>query len=61
MNFDWSYFWSQLFTPSMAFLDGLGLTVIMSVSAQLLGSALGLVIAFGRMAKNPFLSYAAGT
>jgi polar amino acid transport system permease protein len=61
LNFDWSYFWSQLFTPSMAFLDGLGLTVIMSVSAQLLGSALGLVIAFGRMAKNPFLSYAAGT
>jgi polar amino acid transport system permease protein len=61
MNFDWSYFWAQLLTPSAAFLDGLGLTVIMSVTAQILGSILGLVIAFGRMSKNPILSYAAGT
>jgi len=60
MDFDWSYFWAQLVTPSMAFLDGLGLTVLMSVSAQILGSVLGLVIAFARMARNKGLVYAAG-
>jgi len=61
MNFDWSYFWAQLITPSGAFLDGLGLTVIMAVTAQILGSILGLFIAFARIAKNPILTYAAGT
>jgi polar amino acid transport system permease protein len=61
MNFDWSYFWSQLLTPSAAFLDGLGLTVLMAVSAQILGSVIGLFIAFARMAKNPILAYGAGT
>jgi polar amino acid transport system permease protein len=61
MNFDWSYFWAQLITPSGAFLDGLGLTVIMAVTAQILGSVLGLFIAFARIAKNPVLTYAAGT
>ena len=41
MHFDWTYFWAQLITPSGAFLDGLALTVIMSVTAQMLGFVSG--------------------
>jgi polar amino acid transport system permease protein len=53
MHFDWPYFWTQLFTPSLAFLQGLGLTVIMAVSAQLLGFVFGLILAFGRLSPRP--------
>ncbi len=60
MHFDWDYFWAQLFTPSGAFLTGLGLTILMAVLAQCLGMALGLAIALGRMSKNPVLSTLAG-
>ena len=59
MNFDWSYFWAQLLTPSLAFLTGLGLTVFMAVSAQILGSLLGLLIAFARLSPRAPLKYAA--
>ncbi|HQT38497.1 MAG TPA: amino acid ABC transporter permease [Acidocella sp.] len=59
MNFNWQYFWAQLFTPSGAFLEGLGLTIIMSISAQLLGFVIGLGVAFGRMSKNKYLSFIA--
>lgn len=61
MNFDWSYFWAQLVTPSGAFLEGLGLTIIMSISAQLLGFILGLAIAFGRMSSNKYFSFLASS
>jgi polar amino acid transport system permease protein len=61
MHFDWPYFWAQLLTPSGAFLDGLVLTVIMSVSAQLLGFVFGLILAFGRLSPNRFLNGAAAT
>lgn len=60
MNFDWGYFWAQLLTPSTAFLTGLGLTILMSVSAQALGSVLGLGIAFARMSANRALRWPAG-
>ncbi|MDE8344850.1 MAG: amino acid ABC transporter permease [Acidocella sp.] len=59
MNFDWPYFWSQLLTPSGAFLSGLGLTVLMAVSAQILGSVLGLFIAFARLSPGKPFSFAA--
>lgn len=61
MHFDWDYFWAQLFTPSGAFLTGLGLTIIMSVSAQLLGFVIGLAVAFCRMSSNKFLSFIAAS
>ncbi len=61
MHFDWGYFWAQLITPSGAFLDGLGLTIIMSVSAQLLGFVLGLVVAFARMSPNKFVNFLAAS
>jgi len=61
MHFDWPYFWAQLLTPSSAFLDGLGLTVIMAVSAQILGFIFGLILAFGRLSPNKFLNGLAAT
>ena len=45
MNFDWSYFWESLLTPSPRFLSGLALTVIISVVAMVLALILGLCIA----------------
>ena len=61
MHFDWSYFWAQLFTPSGAFVTGLWLTVIMAVSAQILGMVLGLVLAQARMSKYAVLRYGVST
>lgn len=61
MNFDWSYFWAQLITPSSAFLVGLSLTIIMSVSAQLLGFVIGLGIAVARMSSNKYISFLASS
>jgi polar amino acid transport system permease protein len=61
MHFDWGYFWAQLITPTGAFLDGLGLTIIMSVSAQLLGFVLGLAVAFARMSPNKFINFLAAS
>ncbi len=56
MHFDWGYFWTQLITPSSVFLYGLGLTVLMGVSAQMLGFVFGLVLAFGRLSRNKFFN-----
>ena len=56
MHFDWGYFWAQLLTPSSVFLYGLGLTVLMGVSAQMLGFVFGLVLAFGRLSRNKFFN-----
>lgn len=60
MHFDWAYFWSQLLTPSGAFLNGLFLTVLMAVAAQVLGSMFGLFVALGKMAPNRVLRAIAG-
>ncbi|MDE3120955.1 MAG: amino acid ABC transporter permease [Paracoccaceae bacterium] len=60
MHFDWGYFWSQLLTPSGAFLHGLFLTVLMAVAAQLLGSMFGLGVALCKMAPNRVLRAVAG-
>lgn len=53
MQFDWPYFWSQLLTPSGAFVTGLWLTVLMAILSQVLGMVLGLGIAQARMARHP--------
>lgn len=45
MNFDWTYFWESLLTPSPSFLNGLALTVAISVVAMALALILGLLIA----------------
>lgn len=59
MKFDWSYFWDGLLRPSPQFLDGLALTVIISVIAMSLALLLGLVIALmGRSRFLPFQIFA---
>ncbi|WP_053352629.1 MULTISPECIES: amino acid ABC transporter permease [Leucobacter] len=45
MKFDWDYFWQSLFSPSESFLNGLGLTIIISIVAMALALILGLIIA----------------
>lgn len=45
MTFDWAYFWQSLFTPSSEFLNGLALTIIISIVAMALALILGLIIA----------------
>jgi polar amino acid transport system permease protein len=52
MSFDWPYFWSQLVTPSGDFVAGLELTVLIAVLAQLIGIALGLVLAQARLSTH---------
>jgi polar amino acid transport system permease protein len=48
MNFDWPFFWRYLLEPSAAYLHGLMLTLVLSVVAQTLGTAIGLFAALGR-------------
>jgi polar amino acid transport system permease protein len=45
------FFWDSLFSPSPAIINGLGLTVGISVAAQLIGVILGVFAAMGKMAK----------
>jgi polar amino acid transport system permease protein len=61
MTFDWAYFWASLFTPNERFLNGLALTIIISVTAMALALVLGLVIALmGRSRFLPFKIFASG-
>lgn len=48
MTFDWTFFWQNLLTPRGTFLQGLSLTVVVSVLAMTLALAVGLVIALMR-------------
>jgi polar amino acid transport system permease protein len=49
------YFWDSLFKPSPAIINGLGLTLGISVLAQAIGVILGVFAAMGKMAKfRPF-------
>ncbi len=49
MNFDWAFFWHYLLRPSSVYLNGLWLTLCVSVIAQGVGTILGL---FGALAGN---------
>jgi polar amino acid transport system permease protein len=51
MNFDWPFFWHYLLRPSAAYLNGLMLTLVLSVVAQTLGTTLGLFAALGGMSR----------
>ncbi|RGE22749.1 amino acid ABC transporter permease [Leucobacter sp. wl10] len=53
MIFDWDYFWGALLTPNRSFLNGLSLTVLISVVAMALALILGLIIAL--MGRSRFL------
>jgi len=49
MSFDWPFFWHYLLRPSAAYLNGLMLTLVLSVVAQTLGTLIGLFAALGRI------------
>ncbi|HZS81471.1 MAG TPA: amino acid ABC transporter permease [Stellaceae bacterium] len=51
MHFDWPFFWRYLFEPSQSYLAGLGLTVVLSVVSQTLGTAIGLFAALARLSR----------
>lgn len=55
MKFDWDYFWQSLFSPNEQFLNGLALTVLISITAMALALVLGLVIAM--MGRSKFLPF----
>ena len=57
MSFDWPFFWRYLLHPSSAYLNGLMLTLVLSVVAQALGTFLGLFAALGRMSRIAPLRY----
>ncbi len=45
------YFWDTLFEPSPAVVNGIGLTISISILSQFLGVVLGIFAAMGKMAK----------
>lgn len=53
MSFDWPYFWQSLLTPSPQFLNGLMLTIVISVASMVFALVLGLLIAL--MGRSRFL------
>ncbi|MCV7347459.1 amino acid ABC transporter permease [Mycolicibacterium rhodesiae] len=59
MHFDWQFFWKSLFTPSERFLDGLVLTIVISVVAMVLATLVGLVIALLRRSRFAVLRWCA--
>jgi polar amino acid transport system permease protein len=56
MHFDWPYFWHQLVQPSGAFLQGLWLTLLISIGGQLIGLLIGLPAALARRSANKLLT-----
>lgn len=59
MHFDWQFFWKSLFTPSERFLNGLVLTIVISVVAMVLATVAGLVIALLRRSRFAVLRWCA--
>jgi polar amino acid transport system permease protein len=60
VRFDWDFFWKALLTPSDPFLDGLVLTIVISVVAMILAIAVGLVVALMRRSRLGVLRWSAG-
>jgi polar amino acid transport system permease protein len=54
------FFWDSIFHPSPALVNGIGLTVVISVVAQFLGVILGVFAAIAKMAKFYPFRFAAG-
>jgi len=59
MHFDWPFFWRYLLHPSAMYLDGLWLTIVLSVVSQFLGTIGGLFLALGRMSRFRAVEYVA--
>ncbi|MGH3644497.1 MAG: amino acid ABC transporter permease [Mycobacterium sp.] len=60
MQFDWHFFWKSLFTPSEAFVNGLILTIVISVIAMVLATLVGLAVALTRRSRWAALRWCAG-
>lgn len=60
MQFDWDFFFKSLFTPSEAFLDGLILTIVISVIAMVLATVVGLIVALMRRSRLAAVRWCAG-
>jgi polar amino acid transport system permease protein len=60
VHFDWEFFWKALFTPSDPFVDGLILTIVISVVAMVLATFVGLVVALMRRSRFTALRWTAG-
>ncbi|MBU8809242.1 amino acid ABC transporter permease [Mycolicibacterium goodii] len=60
MNFDWTFFWKSLLTPSDAFVNGLVLTVVISVVAMILATIAGLIVALMRRSRLAAVRWLAG-
>jgi len=56
MNFDWTFFVDRLFSPTPLYVQALWVTLYVAVIAQLLGIAIGAVVAAGRLSGNRFLT-----
>lgn len=59
MHFDWPYFWHQLLQPNSAFLQGLWLTLFISIGGQVIGLVIGLPAALARRSTNKLLTWPA--
>ncbi len=59
MHFDWPYFWHQLLQPNGAFLQGLWLTILISVGGQVIGLLIGLPAALARRSSNVLITWPA--
>lgn len=60
MNFDWHFFWKSLVTPSSSFVNGLLLTIVISIVAMALATALGLLVALVYRSRFAPLRWIAG-
>ncbi len=54
-QFDVDFFLRFVFSPSPALINGLIITIVVAVLAQLFGTGLGILSALGGMARNPVL------
>ena len=61
--FNWDLFWKYVWPPTAfqnpLIRNGIIVTILVSVIAQLMGVLFGLIAAFGKMSKNPLLRWLA--
>jgi polar amino acid transport system permease protein len=60
VQFDWDFFFKSLFTPGEPFLEGLVLTIAISVIAMVLATLVGLAIALMRRSRFAPVRWCAG-
>lgn len=58
-NFQWDVFGTYMFSPII--MDGLVLTLWLTVATMAMGTGLGIILALMRISQSPFLAGAAGT